>query len=168
MHDIAKNIKVLRKRCGLNQTQLAEKIHVTRQAISSWERGLSCPDLHTLMELSQIFNVEIDQIIYSPSGEQKKPKRVTPLSPKFIIASVLIYFLLFHFGGAYIAIPIFKKICGGGISEEFIFLIYWGLLLLVTYIAICTCLIIEYITSLGDEVESPSPSATSETSDKEK
>lgn len=122
MHDVAKNIKMLRKQCGLNQTQLAEKIHVTRQAISSWERGLSCPDLHTLMELSKIFNVEIDQIIYSPSGEQKKPKRVSPLSPKFVIASVLIYFLLFHFGGAYIAIPLFKKICGGGVSEEFIFL----------------------------------------------
>ena len=139
-------------------------MHVTRQAVSSWERGLSSPDLHTLMELAKIFNVDVNQIIYSSPNGQKKLKRADPLSPKFIIASVLIYFFLFHFGGAYIAIPLFRKICGGGISEEFIFLIYWGLLLLVAYIAICTCLVIEYILYPNEEVELPSASVISETS----
>ena len=41
MSDIAKNIKKLRMDRGLSQAQLAEKLNVTRQTISSWERGVS-------------------------------------------------------------------------------------------------------------------------------
>lgn len=156
MHDVAKNIKLLRKERGLNQAQLAEKMHVTRQAVSSWERGLSSPDLHTLVELAKIFEVDVNQIIYASPNGQKKSKRTAALSPKFILWSLLLYFFLFYFGGTYLGIPLFKRICGGGIAEEFIYMIYWGLILLVGYIAICTCLIVEYILYPNEEVGSVS------------
>ena len=41
MNDIMKNIKRLRQERGLTQEELAEKLHVTRQAVSNWETGVS-------------------------------------------------------------------------------------------------------------------------------
>lgn len=85
--------------------------------------------------------------------EKQKRKPLSPLTPKFILASILIYLVLFFLGGPLLAIPLFHKICGGGVEQEFIFLIYWGLILLVGYLAICTCVITEYIASLRDHNE---------------
>ena len=46
------NIKSLRKQNGLSQEQLANEMHVVRQTISKWERGLSVPDSDSLIKLS--------------------------------------------------------------------------------------------------------------------
>ena len=59
---LSENIYALRKKAGLSQEQLAEKIGVSRQAISKWEVGLSCPELDKLRALSQFFNVSIDEL----------------------------------------------------------------------------------------------------------
>lgn len=69
------------------------------------------------------------------------------LTVKFIVISVLLYFALLIWGGGLIAIPLFHKLLGGGIGEEFIFILYWGLILLVAYIGLCTCLLSEYFCS---------------------
>ena len=50
------NIKSLRKQNGLSQEQLANEMHVVRQTVSKWERGLSVPDSDSLIKLSE--NVE--------------------------------------------------------------------------------------------------------------
>lgn len=82
------------------------------------------------------------------STEKQKRKPLSPLTPKFILESILMYLVLFFLGGPLLAIPLFHKICGGGVEQAFIFLIYWGLILLVGYLAICTCLITEYLAAL--------------------
>ncbi|MDU4277558.1 MAG: helix-turn-helix transcriptional regulator [Finegoldia magna] len=46
------NIKSLRKSNGLSQEQLANEMHVVRQTVSKWERGLSVPDSDSLIKLS--------------------------------------------------------------------------------------------------------------------
>lgn len=61
--DIGKNILKLRKRQGLSQEQLAEKMGVTRQTISNWELEESSPDIKQAKELSKIFNVSLDQLV---------------------------------------------------------------------------------------------------------
>lgn len=151
MADISNNIKKLRVLNGMSQEKLAEKIGVTRQTVSSWERGISFPDIATIERLSLIFNTSTDKLLYPISCEKRKWSRVKLPTLKFVVLSVLIYFVLLVWGGGLIAVPIFKKLVGGGISEEFIFVIYWGLILLVGYIAFCTCLIFEHITDHGDE-----------------
>ncbi len=60
---IGKKIYRERKRIGYTQEQLAEKIYVTRQAISKWECGRSMPDYDSLLNLSEIFHVSPNEII---------------------------------------------------------------------------------------------------------
>lgn len=52
-----------RKTYGLTQKQLAEYLNITFQAVSRWEKGLSIPSIDILQDLSQLFNVSVDQIL---------------------------------------------------------------------------------------------------------
>ena len=61
-------IHELRKKQGLSQEQLAEKIGVARQTISKWELGETAPDIKQAQMLSQIFNVSLDELL----GNEKK------------------------------------------------------------------------------------------------
>ena len=63
MSDFSSNLRRLRKRAGLSQDALAEKLSVARQTVSSWERGKSYPDIHSLLLLSALFDVSLDQLI---------------------------------------------------------------------------------------------------------
>ena len=60
--EIGKKIMNLRKKNGLSQEELAEKIGVARQTISKWELGETSPDLKQSKELSKIFNVSLDEL----------------------------------------------------------------------------------------------------------
>ncbi len=53
----------LRKKEGLSQEQLGEKVNVTRQTISNWELGETLPNIEQLKLLSQIFHVSIDELV---------------------------------------------------------------------------------------------------------
>lgn len=59
---LSEKIYQLRRKSGLSQEQLAEKIGVSRQAVSKWEGGLSTPDLDKLKALSECFQVTIDEL----------------------------------------------------------------------------------------------------------
>ena len=56
----------LRTKRGLSQEGLAEKIFVTRQAVSRWETGETVPNTETLKLLSQFFDVSINTLLGSP------------------------------------------------------------------------------------------------------
>ena len=56
----------LRTEKGLSQEELAEKIHVTRQAVSRWETGETVPNTETLKLLSKLFDVSINTLLGSP------------------------------------------------------------------------------------------------------
>ena len=56
----------LRTKKGLSQEELAEKIFVTRQAVSRWETGETIPNIDTLKLLSQLFDVSINTLLGSP------------------------------------------------------------------------------------------------------
>ncbi|EPA2134443.1 transcriptional regulator [Streptococcus pyogenes] len=60
-----------RKQQALSQEELAEKVYVSRQSISNWENGKTYPDIHSLLLLSQIFQVSLDQLI---KGDIEKMK----------------------------------------------------------------------------------------------
>ena len=56
----------LRTKNGLSQEELAEKVFVTRQAVSRWENGETVPNTDTLKLLSQLFDVSINTLLGSP------------------------------------------------------------------------------------------------------
>ena len=57
----------LRTKNGLSQDELAEKVFVTRQAVSRWENGETVPNTETLKQLSKLFNVSINTLLGSPN-----------------------------------------------------------------------------------------------------
>ena len=61
--DVLKN---LREKCGLTQEELAQRVLVTRQAVSRWETGETQPNTDTLMLLSKEFNVSVNTLLGSP------------------------------------------------------------------------------------------------------
>lgn len=60
--EIGNKIMELRKKMGLSQEELAEKIGVARQTISKWELGETSPDLKQAKELSKVFKVSLDEL----------------------------------------------------------------------------------------------------------
>ena len=59
----SENLKILRKQKGLTQEALAIKLHITRQTISKWEKGLSVPDAEQLVHLAEVLEVPITQLL---------------------------------------------------------------------------------------------------------
>lgn len=59
---LSEKIYTLRRKSGLSQEQLAEKIGVSRQAVSKWEGGQSAPELDKLKALSECFQITMDEL----------------------------------------------------------------------------------------------------------
>ena len=57
------NLKKYRRRKGFSQSKLADKLFVTRQCVSKWEKGVTEPDLETLNKISELLNVSLDELI---------------------------------------------------------------------------------------------------------
>lgn len=66
MNAVARNLKRLRKQTGLTQEELAERLHVTRQAVSSWETAKTQPDIETLTALAAALGTDVNELIYGP------------------------------------------------------------------------------------------------------
>lgn len=58
----------LRKRLNMSQDEFAEKLFVTRQAVSRWEKGDTIPNTDTLKLIVKTFNMSVDQLLGYPAG----------------------------------------------------------------------------------------------------
>ena len=56
-------ISQIRKKCGMTQAELAEKVGVSCQAVSSWERGITMPDISNLKRIADVLGVTVDYIL---------------------------------------------------------------------------------------------------------
>jgi transcriptional regulator with XRE-family HTH domain len=83
MENIKNKIKELRISKNLTQQQLADELHVTKQAISKWERGKSVPDIASVELLSSFFDVSVDYLI-NDSTEVTKSETTTIISSKHL------------------------------------------------------------------------------------
>ncbi len=96
MANVSKNIKRLRAAANITQQELADRLNVTRQAVSSWENGKNQPDIQTIEELAKIFDVTVEEVIYGPKTARNRKK----LIGRAIIWGVVcigIYILMSHF-----------------------------------------------------------------------
>lgn len=63
MTTMGNNIKKFRKACGLSQIELGEKLGVTQQVITNWERDLREPNVETLLKIAGIFEITLEQLV---------------------------------------------------------------------------------------------------------
>ena len=65
---VGANIISYRKRLGMTQARLAEKLNYSDKAVSKWERGESAPDLQTLVQLAELFDVTVNDLLVDPDA----------------------------------------------------------------------------------------------------
>lgn len=70
---IAENIGYLRRRGGMTQIELAEKLNYSDKAVSKWERGESVPDISVLKNIADLFGVTVDYLI--TEGHEEEPEK---------------------------------------------------------------------------------------------
>lgn len=92
--EIGNKILQLRKRSGMSQEQLAEKMGVARQTISKWELGETYPDISQAKKLSSIFKVSLDELVDNDTKEIVEEK----LSNIEKLAGMIIFIIKFGFG----------------------------------------------------------------------
>ncbi len=96
---IGVRIAALRKKAGLSQLELAEKLGVSAQAVSKWESGKNLPDIDLFRELAWIFNMTIDSILEGDllfkqkNGQKALPANVEALLPDAERRKLLLSFL---------------------------------------------------------------------------
>lgn len=82
MNSIGKNIKKWRSEKGITQDQLAERLHVTRQAVSNWENGKTQPDIEMLTALAECFEISVEELIYGKENQSKESKVIIEKTTK--------------------------------------------------------------------------------------
>lgn len=87
--ELGKQIRKYRNEQSLSQDGLAEKVYVSRQTISNWENSKSYPDVNSLVLLSEVFGVSLDQLIKRISTNIF-PSRKTPHGKKYGVPSSVI------------------------------------------------------------------------------
>ena len=67
----AEKLKSIRKQAGMSQEQLAEKLSVSRQAVTKWETDTGTPDIENIMAISKLFDISIDDLFSNERGMKK-------------------------------------------------------------------------------------------------
>lgn len=74
--EFGEQIKEVRARQGLTQEQFAQRLHVTRQAVSNWENNRNLPDLEMLIQISTQFCVSLDQLLLGGTDMNKLTEKL--------------------------------------------------------------------------------------------
>lgn len=127
----------LRKEAGLSQEGLAEKLEVSRQAVSRWENEGILPDAPNLLALSRLFGVSIDYLLhddYQSDGdlpavrrtqdqlEGEKRRQSTAILLAGLQAVILLVAMGFHAAGE---APIFPALCAAAALGDIVYFEYW-------------------------------------------
>ncbi len=91
MVEFGEKIKQLREEKGMTQQTMAEKLYVTRQAVSRWECGARYPDLLTAKKIAQILEVSIDELLSGEELKQNIEKEPILAQPTANILQTILY-----------------------------------------------------------------------------
>ena len=89
--NLANRIQVLRKQNGMSQEALAEKLGVTRQAVSKWESEQSVPDMENIIAISDLFEVSTDYLLKGKEQETATGKSELKVDLKHEIPDLIIF-----------------------------------------------------------------------------
>lgn len=68
----AEKLRSIRKQTGMSQEKLAEKLGVSRQAVTKWETDAGIPDIENIMAISALFDISIDELLGKEKAEKKQ------------------------------------------------------------------------------------------------
>lgn len=105
---LAENIVSLRKKQGMSQEQLSEKLNVSRQTVSNWERGIAVPDVETLTLLAQLFDTDLTAMVKGENGKTENIKSTLRSRRILFIlsAALLALYLVLAFAGKVAIFPV--------------------------------------------------------------
>ncbi len=72
--ELGEKICHLRKLSGMTQEQLAGKLNIARQTLSKWENGTSVPDVESVVRLSSLFRISLDELLLGEEGHREEEK----------------------------------------------------------------------------------------------
>lgn len=129
--ELKEHLKAHRTRLGLSQEELAERIFVSRQTISNWETDRTYPDVQSLLLLSSLFDVSLDELVKGDvetmekeiKAEWKKMERLILLAWAFI--GVGIVFLVAAFAWETGPSSILSGFTEGELLGLVVFLLFW-------------------------------------------
>lgn len=109
--EISEKLKEARQKAGMTQDQVAEKIMVSRVTVSHWENGKSLPDIVSLISLSDLYSISLDELVKGDSKMVEKVrkdakdannnKRLIKVTAVLVIAVLLVYAVSTLVGGAF-------------------------------------------------------------------
>ena len=107
--EIEKKLKITREAKGLTQEQVAMEVMVSRQTISNWENGRTLPDIISIIKLSELYNISIDELLKHDRKMQEKVekdaniaktnKTVIFINGAITLAALVIYVVSIFVGG---------------------------------------------------------------------
>lgn len=109
-----KKLQELRKRNGLTQEELAEKLFVSRAAVSKWESGRGYPNIDSLKAIAKFFSVTIDELL---SGEEVLTIAEEDGKEKQGRILDLVYGMLDCSAALFLFLPLFGQVSGGVVQE---------------------------------------------------
>ena len=117
--DIAQRLKEARAAVGLTQEQAAEKIFVSRVTLSHWENGKSLPDIASLLSLSELYGISLDELV---KGDSKMADKVKKDSEKaknnerlILTTAIIVTIVLVIYGVSVIVGGAFRDFCGAAV-----------------------------------------------------
>ena len=126
---VANNLSYYRKKCGMTQSMVAEKLNYSDKAISKWERGDGIPDAYVLCSLADIYGVSIDvllsttkeQLASEPEIEEIATEKALNKKHKYI-AILSCGLTLFVTVLVYVVLSIIFKT-----NTEYLYVLLWGI-----------------------------------------
>ena len=82
---LGENIRILRKQNGYSQETLAEQIHVVRQTVSKWEKGISVPDAEMLEKMAEFFQVSVSDLLGKKSKNDGSSEDIYEIAQQLAI-----------------------------------------------------------------------------------
>ncbi len=70
LQNFAKQLREFRKSAQITQMEVADRLRITPQTVSKWERGLSTPDLDNLIDLARLFDVSLDRLVLADDSSE--------------------------------------------------------------------------------------------------
>lgn len=130
MKQMAQRIRRLRKEKGMSQEQLAQALHVTRQTVSAWERGIAQPSLDALGQIAQTLGVEPERLLYGENSGRGRGYRGVSFWP--VLGVIPMFYVMVFW-----VLPILMSLVAGTLSDTAFVLC--GQLFLAIVIMFCYC-----------------------------
>ncbi len=71
---MGKKIAALRKAAGMTQVEMAQRLRVSRQAVSKWEQDLGTPEIGNILAIAELFQISVDELTSGVEGSGGKPE----------------------------------------------------------------------------------------------